>query len=80
MMQLTKEGRELLRNVDAERRLKRIARAGKEWKRTMGRKVDMEGEFCVYFSVFLSFPRGSLRFGLTSGTIFAGPRVLPILF
>jgi hypothetical protein len=44
VLQLTSEGRELLRNVEAERRLKRIARAGKEWKRTMGRKVDMEGE------------------------------------
>ncbi|KAF5350516.1 hypothetical protein D9756_008536 [Leucocoprinus leucothites] len=42
VLRYTKQGRELLRNVDAERRLKRIARAGKEWKKTMGRKVDME--------------------------------------
>ncbi len=51
VLQSTKEGRERLRSVDAERRLKRIARAGKEWKRTMGRKVDMEGKsssFCQY--------------------------------
>lgn len=53
VLRLTKEGREMLRSVDAERRLKRIARAGKEWKRTMGRKVDMEGESCFTFVRFL---------------------------
>ncbi|KAJ3571640.1 hypothetical protein NP233_g3610 [Leucocoprinus birnbaumii] len=53
----TKEGRELMRNVDAERRLKRIARAGKEWKRSMGRKVDMEGGVFVNFYGFNSFER-----------------------
>ena len=41
-----------LTSVDADRRLKRIARAGKEWKRTMGRKVDMEGR-CSFLFLFL---------------------------
>ena len=31
------------RSVDGDRRLRRIARAGKQWKRTIGRRVDMEG-------------------------------------
>ncbi|KAF7798170.1 hypothetical protein EIP86_009387 [Pleurotus ostreatoroseus] len=31
------------RPVDGDRRLRRIARAGKQWKRTVGRRVDMEG-------------------------------------
>ena len=31
--------------MDGDRRLRRIARAGKQWKRTLGRRVDMEGEF-----------------------------------
>ncbi|KAI0074327.1 capsular associated protein [Panus rudis PR-1116 ss-1] len=30
------------RPIDGDRRLRRIARAGKQWKRTMGRRVDME--------------------------------------
>jgi len=44
---LRREQKELA-SVEADRRLKRIARAGKEWKRTMGRKVDMEGELCLF--------------------------------
>jgi hypothetical protein len=28
---------------EGDRRLRRIARAGKQWKQTIGRKVDMEG-------------------------------------
>lgn len=31
------------RSVEGDRRLRRIARAGKQWKNTMGRAVDMEG-------------------------------------
>ena len=31
------------RPVDGDRRLRRIARAGKQWKRSIGRRVDMEG-------------------------------------
>ena len=30
--------------VNGDRRLRRIARAGKRWRRTFGRKEDMEGE------------------------------------
>jgi hypothetical protein len=30
--------------LDGDKRLRRIARAGKNWKNTMGRQVDMEGE------------------------------------
>lgn len=57
VLQYTKEGRELLRNVEAERRLKRIARAGKEWKRTLGRKVDMEGVYMLPLPfLFYYFP------------------------
>lgn len=44
--------KKVLTSVEADRRLKRIARAGKEWKRTMGRKVDMQGK-----SFFFFFPR-----------------------
>lgn len=32
------------RPIDGDRRLRRIARAGKQWKRTLGRRVDMEGK------------------------------------
>ena len=31
------------RPIDGDRRLRRIARAGKQWRRTVGRRVDMEG-------------------------------------
>lgn len=30
--------------LDGDRRLRRIARAGKNWKNTIGRQVDMEGK------------------------------------
>lgn len=34
---------------DGQARLRRIARAGKQWKKTIGRPVDMEGtaEYCI---------------------------------
>ncbi|EJD01862.1 uncharacterized protein FOMMEDRAFT_168465 [Fomitiporia mediterranea MF3/22] len=35
---------------DGQRRLRRIARAGKHWKNTIGRPVDMEGKFSFIFS------------------------------
>ncbi|EJD07042.1 uncharacterized protein FOMMEDRAFT_152387 [Fomitiporia mediterranea MF3/22] len=46
---------------DGQRRLRRIARAGKHWKITIGRPVDMEGKFS-FISFFcvnraMSFPR-----------------------
>jgi hypothetical protein len=31
-------------HVDGDKRLRRIARAGKNWQNTIGRRVDMEGE------------------------------------
>jgi hypothetical protein len=61
--------------VDAERRLRRIARAGKEWKRTMGRKVDMEGEFSflVRRSCYFFF---SGRYNVSSRTACSGIETL----
>ena len=39
--------------LDGDRRLRRIARAGKNWKNTMGRQVDMEGEpACLYHRLY----------------------------
>ena len=32
------------RNVEGDRKLRNIAKAGREWKKSMGRLVDMEGE------------------------------------
>lgn len=37
---------------DGERRLRRIARAGKHWKNTIGRPVDMEGKLLYDFLLF----------------------------
>jgi len=31
--------------ANGDRQLRQIARAGKQWKRTIGRTVDMEGSF-----------------------------------
>jgi hypothetical protein len=36
------------RPVDGDRRLKRIARAGKQWRKVFGRKEDMEGELSCF--------------------------------
>jgi hypothetical protein len=38
---------------EGDKRLRRIARAGKQWKKTMGRTADMEG------MIFLPSPRDS---------------------
>lgn len=35
------------RSVEGDKRLRRIARAGKQWKKTIGRKIDMEGQSCI---------------------------------
>jgi len=32
------------RSVEGDKRLRRIARAGKKWKQTIGRTLDMEGK------------------------------------
>lgn len=34
------------KSVEGDRRLRRIARAGKQWKKTIGRTIDMEG-LCI---------------------------------
>jgi hypothetical protein len=36
--------------LEGDIRLRRIARAGKHWKNTMGRQVDMEGEPTITIS------------------------------
>lgn len=41
---------ELRKTTEADRRLRRIARAGKTWKQTIGRTLDMEGEIDFAFS------------------------------
>jgi hypothetical protein len=41
------------RSLGADDELQRIARAGKQWKKTIGRVEDMEG----VFPDFLSLPR-----------------------
>lgn len=38
------------RQDDGERRLRRIARAGKQWKKTIGRPVDMEGKRDMFWN------------------------------
>ena len=40
---------ELRKTVETDRQLRRIARAGKTWKQTVGRTLDMEGELIVFF-------------------------------
>lgn len=52
------------RPVDGDRRLRRIARAGKQWKRTMGRRVDMEGEYMDGSSYFNRFDHPLLCCGV----------------
>lgn len=32
---------------NGDRQLRKIARAGKQWKKTIGRTVDMEGSYIV---------------------------------
>ena len=49
---------ELRKTVEADRRLRRIARAGKTWKKTIGRTLDMEGEF-FFFNCFFILRGGS---------------------
>jgi hypothetical protein len=38
------------RSIEGDRRLRRIARAGKQWKKTMGRTTDMEGSWFRSYS------------------------------
>ncbi len=37
-------------SLEGDIRLRRIARAGKHWKNTIGRQVDMEGEHLIHIS------------------------------
>jgi len=51
------------RPTNGDRRLRRIARAGKQWRRTIGRKEDMEGELSHSPPPTLSYlSAGPLRF------------------
>ncbi|KAH9929114.1 capsular associated protein [Epithele typhae] len=53
--------------VDGDRRLRRIARAGKQWKRTMGRRVDMEAyvyRLCLEYARLWSEDRDAMSFSL----------------
>ncbi|KIP05614.1 glycosyltransferase family 90 protein [Phlebiopsis gigantea 11061_1 CR5-6] len=53
--------------VDGDRRLRRIARAGKQWKRTLGRRVDMEAyvyRLCLEYARLWSDDRDSTNFTL----------------
>ena len=45
-----------MKDNDGDKRLRRIARAGRQWKHTVGRKVDMEGVFMftAFYLYFLS--------------------------
>jgi hypothetical protein len=40
-------------SLEGDRRLHRIARAGKQWKKTIGRQVDMEGMYALYHRVLV---------------------------
>jgi len=53
--------------VEADRRLRRIARAGKRWKQTIGRKVDMEAyvyRLCLEWARLWADDRASMSFVL----------------
>jgi len=55
------------RSIDGDRRLRRIARAGKQWKRTMGRRVDMEAyvfRLVLEYVRLSSDDRDSMNFSL----------------
>jgi hypothetical protein len=47
--------------LEGDMRLRRIARAGKHWRNTIGRQVDMEGELYNHFAMIdgadQSYPR-----------------------
>jgi len=53
--------------IDGDRRLRRIARAGKQWKRTIGRQVDMEAyvyRLCLEYARLWADDRESMSFSL----------------
>jgi hypothetical protein len=45
---LFKPGQAIPGAPDGDARLRRIARAGKQWKRTVGRTLDQEGEWLIF--------------------------------
>ncbi|KAI0649897.1 capsular associated protein [Trametes meyenii] len=55
------------KTIDGDRRLRRIARAGKQWKRTIGRRVDMEAyvyRLCLEYARLWSDDRDAMSFAL----------------
>ncbi|KAI1792491.1 hypothetical protein LXA43DRAFT_1006897 [Ganoderma leucocontextum] len=55
------------KSIDGDRRLRRIARAGKQWKRRMGRRVDMEAyiyRLCLEYARLASDDRDAMSFSL----------------
>ncbi|KAI0943637.1 hypothetical protein AcW1_002755 [Taiwanofungus camphoratus] len=55
------------RTIDGDRRLRRIARAGKQWKRTIGRRVDMEAyvyRLCLEYARLMADNRDAMSFSL----------------
>ncbi|KAL1948434.1 hypothetical protein VTO73DRAFT_12509 [Trametes versicolor] len=56
------------RTVDGDRRLRRIARAGKQWKRTIVRRVDMEAyvyRLCLEYARLWADDRDAMSYTLT---------------
>ncbi|KAF8064866.1 hypothetical protein FPV67DRAFT_1419057 [Lyophyllum atratum] len=54
-------------SIEGDRRLRRIARAGKQWKKTMGRTIDMEVyvyRLCLEWARLWSDDRESMSFSL----------------
>ncbi|THH19546.1 hypothetical protein EW146_g1646 [Bondarzewia mesenterica] len=55
------------RPLDGDRRLRRIARAGKQWRKTIGRQVDMEAyvyRLCLEYARLSADDRDSMNFTL----------------
>ncbi|KAF9462250.1 hypothetical protein BDZ94DRAFT_1166281 [Collybia nuda] len=55
------------RSISGDRRLRRIARAGKQWKQTMGRTIDMEVyvyRLCLEWARLWADDRDSMTFSL----------------
>lgn len=53
------------RSIEGDRRLRRIARAGKQWKKTIGRTVDMEAyiyRMCLEYARLWADDRDSMAF------------------
>ncbi len=55
--------------LDGDRRLRRIARAGRNWKNTIGRQVDMEGE-PTYYPSFMPLIRTASSHSICISVVF----------